>query len=390
MASDRRHDIDQLRSLAVLLLVPFHTARLFDVDPWHVKDLGRQPAADLVIGVLNVVQMPLLFALAGAAMVLSLERRSPGRFLTERVGRILVPLVAGILIVVPPQVWVERISHGMPGRQSPIDWSGGYLEFYPRFFDCCYDHGNFSWHHLWFMVYLLVYSIVLLPVAGVAARRFSAASAADRPWLGGWRVLLPILPLALIETFLRPRFGNTHALAGDWANHAHYLLVTGLGAIVFVRPADRDEIRRTTGRLGGIALACGAAWLALRYGLPAPRIVRTTVRVAAEWFAILAFAGLAARFLARPLPVLGAFAPLSLAFYVVHQTIIVVAGWYWRDWSDTPFTKAAVIAGLTWGLGIAIAAAARLTPPTRFLLGLPAPRRASIPARSADLGGRSV
>jgi peptidoglycan/LPS O-acetylase OafA/YrhL len=374
MPSDRRHDIDHLRSLAVLLLVPFHTARLFDADPWHVKDLGRYPAADLLIGILNVVQMPLLFALAGAAMVLSLERRGPGRFLVERLGRILVPLVAGILIVVPPQVWVERISIGMPGRQSPIDWTGDYLAFYPRFFDCCYDHGNFSWHHLWFLVYLLVYSVVLLPVAAVAARRFAAAAPTARPWLGGWRVVLPVLPLALIEAVLRPRFGNTHALAGDWANHAHYLLVMGLGMIAFVRPADRAEIGRTLGRLGIAALVCGGLWLALRFGPPAPRLVRATVRVAAEWFAILAFAGLAARFLARPLPLLTAFAPLSLAFYVVHQTIIVLAGWYWRDWSDAPVAKAVVIAALTFALGLAVAVAARQAAPTRFLLGLPAPR----------------
>ncbi|MBR7551132.1 hypothetical protein KC220_21580, partial [Mycobacterium tuberculosis] len=104
--------------------------------------------------------------------VLSLQHRSPGRFAAERFSRIFVPLVFGILLVVPPQVYVERISIGMPGRDSPIDWSGSYLDFYPTFFtSCCYNHGNFSWHHLWFLTYLFVYSLLLLPVALLVARR---------------------------------------------------------------------------------------------------------------------------------------------------------------------------------------------------------------------------
>lgn len=374
-AGQRRHDIDHLRSIAVLLLIPFHTAMLFANEPWHVKDAGRYFAADLVVGILNVIHMPLLFALAGASIVLSLDRRSWLRFLGERVTRLLIPLVAGILIVVPPQVYVERISLGAPGRMSPIDWSGSYLDFYPTFFTCCYTDANFSWHHLWFMVYLLFYSLLLLPVAVWLARRFRATPATATPWLGGWRVLIPLVPLVLIEFYLRPIYGSTHALSGDRANHAQFLTIMLAGMIVFARAPDVAAVKRHAGRLATVALACFALWLALRITRTGPGDVRTVLRVAAEWIGIAALAGVFARWLDRPLPLLTAFAPLSLGFYILHQTVIVLAGYAWRDWSTAPLVKALAIAALATLVSLALAQAARYSAPTRLILGVPAPRR---------------
>jgi peptidoglycan/LPS O-acetylase OafA/YrhL len=376
----RRHDIDTLRGIAVLLLIPFHTAMLFAHEPWHVKDAGRYVAADLIVSTLNVIHMPLLFALAGASMLFSLQHRSWPRFLGERVTRLLIPLVAGILIVVPPQVYVERLSAGMPDRFSPIDWSGSYGDFYPTFFTCCYTHGNFSWHHLWFLVYLLFYSILVLPLAVWLARRFRATPADAKPWLGGWRILIPLVPLVLTELYLRPIYGSTHALQGDRANHVAFLTVIIAGMIVFARAPDIAAMKRDALPLSAVALACFALWLILwRFGI-GPREPKVLLRVAACWIGIAALAGVFARWVDRPLPFLTWFAPYSLAFYIIHQTVIVLAGYVWRDWSSTPLVKAIVIAALATGISLAIAWGARLTPPTRLILGLTPPRRPAPPS----------
>jgi len=62
------------------------------------------------------------------------------------------------------------------------DWFACILQFYPRFFERVYPEGNFSYHHLWFLAYLLVYSFLALPLfaalrterGGEFIRRFAA------------------------------------------------------------------------------------------------------------------------------------------------------------------------------------------------------------------------
>ena len=77
----RRYDIDWLRVLAVLLLFPFHTARIFDTwGPWYVKNAAL---SDLLTFFNNLVypwHMPLLFLLAGASTWFALGFRSAGQY----------------------------------------------------------------------------------------------------------------------------------------------------------------------------------------------------------------------------------------------------------------------------------------------------------------------
>ena len=101
--------------------------------------------------------MPLLFVIAGAGMWFAAQRRSGSRLLGERTLRLLLPAAAGMFIIVPPQVFAERVARG--------EWQGGYLDFLVqrvlRFQP--YPAGDFSWHHLWFIVYLYAYVLLLVP-----------------------------------------------------------------------------------------------------------------------------------------------------------------------------------------------------------------------------------
>ena|SRR5579859_219656 len=77
-ASERRSDIDWLRVVAVLLLIPFHAARIFDVyEPFYAKNAETSWALSYLITFLNVWQMPLLFVLAGASTWFALRKRTP-------------------------------------------------------------------------------------------------------------------------------------------------------------------------------------------------------------------------------------------------------------------------------------------------------------------------
>ena len=61
----RRHDIDWLRIGATFLLFPFHAARPFDHQPWHVKSPDAGTGFDLFVWFIHQLHMPLFFTLAG-------------------------------------------------------------------------------------------------------------------------------------------------------------------------------------------------------------------------------------------------------------------------------------------------------------------------------------
>ena len=110
------------------------------------------------MGIAHRLRMPLLFVIAGAGMWFALGNRNGGGMVRERSLRLLLPLVAGMLLIVPPQIYFERLFRGQ--------WDGGYLSF---FFERVlqlqpYPQGDFSWHHLWFVAYLYVYVFLLLPL----------------------------------------------------------------------------------------------------------------------------------------------------------------------------------------------------------------------------------
>jgi surface polysaccharide O-acyltransferase-like enzyme len=378
----RRHDVDNLRSLAVLLLIPFHTARLFDSEPWHMKDASAPFwGAEVTLRIIGLWQMPLLFLLAGMAAAWALQSRSTGAFLRERAARLLLPLAFGMLVLVPPQLWVERITPEAPLRQSPIDFAGGYFEFLPHLLDCCYPAANFSWHHLWFLPYLFVYAVV---VAGVSHR---GALPGLARWIAAapWRLLLPGAVLVGIELTLRPSFQSTHDLVNDWGNHAHYLFLVLFGWWLGRNPALEQAV---LGARHAFALAAGAGLFLWFAAIPAARggfgvldlpwAARHGLRIGTEWFVMIGMLGLARHWLDRRLPGLSAFAPLSLAFYMLHQTVIVVLGWVLFGWTGEPPLKALVIGGAALVISVAGAAFVSRVALLRPLFGLAPSRPGSV------------
>ena len=136
--TSRYEFLDWLRVLAILLLLFFHTGMLFVGWGWHITNAETIPALQWPMDIAHRLRMPLLFVIAGAGMWFALRRRYLGAFLGERTLRLFVPLVVGMFLIVPPQVYVERIEHG--------EFTGGYLEFMTQrvFQFQPYPQGDFS------------------------------------------------------------------------------------------------------------------------------------------------------------------------------------------------------------------------------------------------------
>lgn len=328
---ERRTDLDWLRVIAVLIVLFFHTGMMFVPWSWHVKSTERSLVLEIVMAWLHVWRMPLLLFVSGAGSFLALRRRSPLAFLGERHRRLLIPLIFGCFVIVPPQIYMERIA------QYRSFW-----EFYPTVFELVPfpEGGSLSWHHLWFVLYLLVYSVALLPLllwlrspradpffdrlARIGERRFGTLA-----WLA---------PLVGSQLLLAPGWPDeTHALVGDYAALARYGLYFLAGFLFARDPRLWEAVRRERHRNLAFAMLAIAAAFAI-----APVPSHTTwfgwdalhgiTALVVGWSTLLAIAGWAQVHLTRGGPLLRYATEAVYPFYILHQTVIVVLGFYVVRW----------------------------------------------------------
>ena len=334
--SARYEFLDWLRVIAIFVLLFFHTGMLFVGWGWHIQNAEVIEGLELPMDLAHRLRMPLLFVIAGAGMWFALQRRSGATFTRERTLRLLVPVVIGMFLVVPPQVYIERIAHG--------EWQGGYLDFLTQrvFQFKPYPAGDFSWHHLWFIVYLYAYVLLLLPLM-LWWRR---ARPALRP--GAWLFALA-LPLGINEALLKPIFPETHNLVRDWYIFIHYLLLTLFGFALASSEGAWEWIAKVRGRALFLGITIITAGITL---IEAGVIERDTAAHAFmgnafTWSMVLAFLGYGRRYLSFGNRLLAWARDASYPIYILHQTVIIVIAYFVIRQPWAPWTKYWLVLGAT-------------------------------------------
>jgi len=330
----RRPDIDWLRALAVLLLVPFHSALIFCNDGIFPLRSGEDSELlSYFAGIVSQWHMPLLFVISGAGTWFALRFREPGRYARERAERLLVPLIFGSLVIVPPQVYLQRLNEGR--------FEGSFFAFYPHFFDGIYPQGNLTWNHLWFVAYLFIFSMMALPVfdrigSGPGQKWISRlASISERR--GG--IFLLAIPIAGTEATFRAAFPGVQNLVWDWANFGSYFVLFLLGFLIL---AD-ERYQQAVTRDGPLALALGLMTTALGVSLHLNGVAPSrgyslgwtaymVLRAFNMWFWILAVLGIGRRLLFFTNGTLRYVRDATYPFYILHMTVIVLIGFPVMKW----------------------------------------------------------
>ncbi|EHN15062.1 acyltransferase family protein [Clostridium sporogenes] len=158
----RKYFIDNLRWISILLLFPYHTSMIYNNfgENFYVKGEGVSLLSNF-IRICSPCFMPLLFAIAGISSYYALNRRTPKQYIEERVWKLFIPLISGILLLVPMQTfYAEKFHNG---------YNGGYFNKYILFFiketDLTGYTGGFTPAQLWFILYLFIISLIALPIA---------------------------------------------------------------------------------------------------------------------------------------------------------------------------------------------------------------------------------
>lgn len=319
MNAERRPDLDFLRVVAILLLHLYHSARFFNVDdPWHLKAPQLLPALTQPMEVLHILRMPLLMLIAGAVTAYALAKRGLGGFAWDRTKRLLLPLVFGMLVIVPPQIYLERLDQGL--------FTGTYWSFWPSVFQFIpYPKGSLSWHHLWFVAYLFTYCLVALPLFAWLLRPSGKAflARAEAFLVKGWNLLWLALPICLIRILLR-NHRETNDLIHDPKGFLFYGYLFLMGHLLARCPGLWDRLVSLRWSFFGLA----AFLLAIL--LPDGEFPFPFEHLAVwlfSWTMLLAIFGFARRGIRREGPRLQHAQSLAYPFYILHQTVILAVGY---------------------------------------------------------------
>jgi glucans biosynthesis protein C len=383
VSSARAQRVDALRVALIGGVVVFHATRPFDPFDFYVKADTEVEALALAVLFVGLWGMPLFFVLAGAAAWHSLGRRGARAFARERVVRLLVPFVAGVVLLVPPQLHAGALARG----HHP-----SYVETLRDFFDVHWswelpipvDGEVFEPAHLWFVAYLFVFTLMLLPLLH-AIRRGGCRRAL------GWfeaRPLTSMLALGLTVVLAEAALGIEDA--GGWNRWAYppFLL---LGFLLVARPtlaervASRWRILAAAGLLSYLVLVATVDALhdrlgdALLTGGDPAAIAWRAGQGGAGWLLVLAAAGV----VLRQAPVGSRTRERRgdgpwhqwaregvLPVYMVHQTVAVVLAAWILSWPVAAGVQWAVLTALTLTCSLALYDLLRRVRLARILMGM--------------------
>ena len=304
----RRHYIDNLRSLAILVLIPYHAAMAWNAwgEPNYML-FGQDRALSSIVVAFSPFLMPLLFLLAGMSTKFALSKRTAGQYILERVKRLIVPLLFGTFVFMPVMTCLaDKHNCGYQGT-----FLGHYKVFFTKFTDLTGGDGGFSFGQFWFLLYLFVISLICLGIISIQKKLFPNAEVNAPLWLA---VLLG-LPVPLISGLLEIS-GKSIVL---------YAYIFLIGYYVF----SNDEVIGKISRLRFVFLAVAIAadianiWMFL-WASASNAMINNIIKDAATWFMMLALLGIGKSGMDKSSKLSAYMSSRSFAFFSLHYIFVVV------------------------------------------------------------------
>ncbi|KAF0142338.1 MAG: acyltransferase 3 [Stygiobacter sp.] len=214
---ERQHDIDWLRVIAFYILIFFHVGMVFVPWEFHLKNSETVEWFETWMAFLHQWRLPLLFMISGIVLYHSMGKRIGKKYFGERSKRLLIPLIFGMFVIVPPQIYYDRLFHGFQ--------FANYWEFWKTVFNFVpYPlGGSLSWHHLWYVLYIFVYSLIAYPLfkylrneKSFNLRNKIGLFVKTRPN----SIYLLIMPMTVFYFTLAQKYPETHGLIDDWYLHS--------------------------------------------------------------------------------------------------------------------------------------------------------------------------
>ena len=343
--AQRIHALDTVRGFALLLGVAFHAAISFvpGMVPgiWAIVDRSTSVVLSDAAFVSHIFRMSLFFFIAGFFARMLYMRDGARGFWSNRLKRILVPLIAGWLIVFPAiaWVWTVGIKKAYGGDAPPFTM--------PEI------TAAFPFAHLWFLYYLLLLYVAILAVRALLVRLDKqekireAVTAAARWCIGGYAgnflLGLPLAACLLSLPFWVYWQGiptPDHSLIPQLASFVGFATAMIVGWIVHRSQRLLNDLReRYAGHLVLAAAASGVCLWIMHSQAPmtpvplgVPRTVFVLAFGVALWSWIFGLVGAAVRFFNEYSPVRRYIADASYWIYIVHLPLVAALQVWVAHW----------------------------------------------------------
>lgn len=360
----RRTDLDWIRVLAVLLLVPFHGALIFVLSPYavmYVKDTVGSSFLDIFSGWIHQFHMPILFYVAGASTFFALKKRTAAQYVKERFLKLLLPALAGIVLLIPPMTYITAI------------WNGAHISYGEHFLNFWHFNpadlnglsGCFTPAHTWFLIYLFLYSLVCLPLfKGISHNRALDCLSRIIDKVGTITVMVVLFVLTTLAA-------KTNLLGS--INPIYYILLFFTG---FLFMADA-RFQKTIDKGAIVFLVAGVVFETVRhlYLYDIQQITQSEwivliIEQLNRWWWLLAALGFGHKYLNKNNKVLAYLSGASFPFYIFHLLVTTIVGYFVIRLHACIGIKYLIIIVASTALTLFVYQIVKRIPFVRFLFGI--------------------
>lgn len=330
--NSRRYDVDWLRVFALGLLIFFHAHLSFQSWAQNILFIQNEDPFErfwFTMKMLDIWRIPLLFLVSGMGVYFAMRNRDWKQLLQERAQRILLPLVAGSLLICPISIFFSQLYYDKPISYEP---NAG---------------------HLWFLANIFLYVLLLMPLFIYQKNNpdNGLARMMDKILGYSWGLFLFPVPLMIETALVNPEHFSSYSetLRGLPTVHGflYGLVCFTLGFLLISR---ENIFWRAVQRIRYSALVIAALLYLVRllayklYGAP-------NILIALEsgcW--LLAILGFGSLYLNKPSGLLNYLNKAVFPVYIVHLPVLFGLAYFLFPLDLPAIVKMLLLLGGTFAL----------------------------------------
>ncbi len=318
----RRYDLDWLRVIAIFAVYLHHIGMPFNGDDFHIMNTQSSKLLDDIMVFFEQFRLPLLFLISGTGTMFAFSKRTWLFFLKERSTRLIVPLIFGILFIIPPQTYFEHIN-----------------DFY-SYWNVYINGSFFEINHLWFIKNLFILSVLLIPLILFlkSSKADQLIKLLDSITSKKYGILLWAIPLVVITILLKKIYPSDSKDITNLSSTFYYgyFFVSGM---LFTSSNNIWNHLKSYRKFNFIAFVISFIvfygyyllpneYLSPHFSIPSRWNIWYLVCGLVSWTIVTTVLGYGQVWLSKKSTLLKKCNEAIYPFYILHQTVIIVLGYY--------------------------------------------------------------